>query len=212
MRTVRAAEGCRRAAAVVLAVAAVGMAGGCSSDPDPPQIEELSPIQAGSLISQKWSHDELTHFTVTFHSDTLIECGVQNDLWKRVETLFQGFTVSSYQLTEAGRKALFAIDLKESGKFQEVTLQGPYLVEVTGITPGSDPDTSRQAALRWEIDWNKAPAGIKACFPKYELSGSQVALFQLSGPHWSFVSFLKPSDVAAPPQAADASVPAFARP
>lgn len=192
-----------RKAAVVLAMAAVGMAVGCSSDPappPPPQPDDLSPIGASTLISQKWSHDELNHFTVTFHSDPLIECGIQNDLWKHVETPYQGFKISTYDLTEAGRKALFAIDLKESGKFHEVILQGPYLLEVTGITPGSEPDT-RQAAIRWEIDWNKAPAGLKACLPRFELSGSQVALFKLVGQEWSFLSFLKPADATAPPQA-----------
>src|SRR6266480_2787100 len=113
-----------RKAAVVLAMAAVCMAVGCSSD-TPPQPEDLSTIGASTLISQKWSHEELNHFTVTFHSETLIGCGVQNDLWKHVETPHLGFTVSRYELTEAGRKALFGIDLKESGKFQEVILHGP---------------------------------------------------------------------------------------
>jgi hypothetical protein len=180
-------------------MAVVCMTVGCSSDPDPP--EDLSPIAASTLISQKWSTGELNHFTVTFHSDTLIGCGIQNDLWKRVETPHQGFTVITYQLTEAGRKALFAIDLKESGKYHEVVLQGPYLVEVTGITPGSQPDL-RQVAIRWEIDWNKAPAGLKACVPRFELSGSQVALFKLFDPGWRFLSFLKPAEVTTPPQAA----------
>jgi hypothetical protein len=181
-----------RKAAVILAMAAVCMAVGCSSDPPPPpQPDDLSPIGASTLISQKWSRDELNHFTVTFHSDTLIGCGVQNDLWKHVETPHLGFTISTYELTEAGRKALFGIDLKESGKFHEVILHGPYLLEVIGITPGSEPDT-RQVGIRWEIDWNKAPAGLKACLPRFELSGSQVALFKLVGQEWSFLSFLNP--------------------
>ena len=187
-----------RNVAVVLALAAGCLAVGCSSDPDPP--DELTPAAASSLILQRWSHDEVNHFTVTFHSDTVIGCGILNDLWKRVETPHQGFTISTYQLTEAGRKALFAIDLKESGKFHEVILQGPYLLEVTGITPGSQPDM-RQVTIRWEIDWAKAPAGLKACLPRFELSGSQVALFQVAGPEWKFLSFLKPADVVPPPQA-----------
>ena len=186
-----------RKAAVVLAMAAVCMAVGCSADPPP---EDLSSIAASTLISQKWAQNELNHFTVSFHSDTLIGCGVQNDLWKRVETPYQGVTISTYQLTESGRKAIFAIDLKESGKSHEVILQGPYLNEVTGITPGSQPDT-RQVAIRWDIDWNKAPAGLKACLPRSELSGSQVALFKLTGQEWSFLSFLKPEEVTTPPQA-----------
>ena len=192
------AETYSRRAAVIFAMAAVCMAVGCSSDPEP---EDLSPVGASALISQKWSNDELNHFTVTFHSDTLIGCGIQNDLWKRVEIPHQGFTISTYQLTEAGHKALFAIDLKESGRYHEVVLQGPYLLEVTGITPGSQPDM-RQVAIRWEIDWNKAPAGLKACLPRFELSGSQVALFKLSGQEWRFLSFVKPTDETAPPQAA----------
>ena len=180
---------------VVLAVAALGMAAGCGSDPEP---ADLTPADATTLISQKWSHDEPNHFTVTFHSDTLIGCGIQNNLWKRVDVEHQGFTFSTYQLTDAGRNALFAIDLKDSGKFHEVTLRGPYRVEATGITPGSQPDM-RQVQVRWEIDWDKAPAPLKACLPRFELSGSQVALFQLSGLEWKFVSFLKPADAA--PQA-----------
>jgi hypothetical protein len=181
-----------RKASVILAMAAVCMAVGCSSDPDPPPPpDDLSPIGASTIISQKWSHDELNHFTVTFHSDTLIGCGVQNDLWKHVETPHMGFTISKYDLTEAGRKALFAIDLKESGKFHDVTLQGPYLLEVIGITPGTEPDT-RQVAIHWEIDWDKAPAGLKACLPRFELSGPQVALFKLVGQEWTLLSFVKP--------------------
>jgi hypothetical protein len=195
-----------RKAACILAMAAVCTAVGCSSDPPPPpQAEDLSPIGAATLISQRWAHDELNHFTVTFHSDTLIGCGIQNDLWKHLETQHLGLKISTYELTEAGRKALFAIDLKESGKFHELILHGPYVLEVTGITPGSDPDT-RQVAIRWDIDWNKAPAGLKACLPRFELSGSQVAFFKLAGQEWSFLSFLNSADLAAPSQAT--SVPA----
>jgi hypothetical protein len=187
-----------RSVAVVVATAAVCLAAGCSSDPGP---AELTAADAGAQISQKWSGDELNHFPVTFHSDSLIGCGIQNDLWKRVEAAHQGFTFSTYQLTEAGRKAVFAIDLKESGKFHELILRGPYRLEVTGITMGSEPDV-RQVAIRWDIDWDKAPAGLKACLPRFELSGSQVAVFKLSGLEWRFLSFLKPAGGTAPPQAA----------
>lgn len=198
-----------RKAAALLAVAAVCITAGCSSAPDPPpQPEELSPSVASALILQKWSNNELNHFTVTFHSDTLIDCGIQNDLWKRVERPYRGFQVVTYELTDAGRKALFAIDLKDSGKLHEVILQGPYAVEVTGITPGSDPDT-RQAAIRWDLDWEKAPAGLKACFPRVELSGSQTALFKISGPQWSFLSFLTPTTAPASVQANDITVPSI---
>jgi hypothetical protein len=185
-----------RNASVALAMTAVCLAAGCGSDPEPP---DLTANQASTLVSQRWARDEPDHFTVTFHSDTLIGCGIQNDLWKRVETSHQGFAISTYQLTEAGLKALFAIDLKESGKFHEVILRGPYLVEVTRMSPGDKPDV-RQVNIRWDIDWNKAPAGLKACFPRFELSGSQVALFQLFDQVWRFVSFLKPAEAL--PQAA----------
>lgn len=186
-----------RNAVALLAMAAVGLTVGCASDPDPPP--DLAASDAGAQISQRWFHNEPDHFTVTFHSDTLIACGIQNDLWKRVETPHQGFTISTYQLTEAGRKALFAIDLKESGKFHEVILRGPYLVEVTRMAAGETPDL-RQATIRWDIDWDKAPAGLKACFPRFEMTGSQVAVFKLFDQEWKFMSFLKPAE--APPQAA----------
>ena len=115
------------------------MSVGCSSDP-PPQTADLSPSGASTLISQKWSHDELNHFTVTFHSDTLIGCGVQNDLWKHVETSHPGFTISQYELTEAGRKALFAIDLNGLYPWGWFALSAPVfmywlLVHVSGIPP-----------------------------------------------------------------------------
>ena len=172
------------------------------------QAEDLSPAGAITLISQKWSHDELNHFTVSLHSETLIECGIQNDLWKRVEIPHLGFTINTYQLTEAGRKVLFAIDLKESGKFHEITFQGPYLVEVTGIAPGPQPDT-RQVTFRWEIDWNKAPAALKACVPRFQLSGSQVAVFKIANDQWSFLSLVKRADGPAPPPPADTAAPSI---
>ena|SRR5579872_4248341 len=181
-----------------LAIAAACLVAGCSSDSDLPP--DLTPGLASALISQKWAHDELNHFPVTFHSDTLIACGIQNDLWKHVETEHEGLTISTYQLTDTGKKALYAIDLKESGKFHEVILQGPYLVEPTAMAPGSQPD-ERQVSIRWEIDWAKAPAGLKACLPRFELSGTQTAVFRLAGTEWKFLSFLKPTDGAASPQA-----------
>jgi len=185
-----------RSVIAVIVMAAGCMTVGCSSEPQP---AELTAAGASALISQRWSRDELNHFTVTFHSDTLIGCGVQNDLWKLVETEDRGFTRSTYKLTEKGSKALFAIDLKESGKLHEITLRGPYRFEVTGITPGSQPDI-RQVEIHWAIDWDKAPAEVKACVPKFELSGSQVALFKLFGVEWRFLSYIKPEDVTAPPQ------------
>ena len=188
----------RKNGVAALAIAAACLAAGCSSGSALPA--DLTPDLARALISQKWAHDQLNHFTVTFHSDTLIQCGVQNDLWKHVETEHDGLTISTYQLTDAGKKALFAIDLKESGRYHEIILQGPYVVEPTGMSPGSQPDL-RQVSLRWDIDWAKASAGVKACLPRFELSGTQVALFRLVGPEWRFESFLKPTDGTAPPQA-----------
>ena len=180
----------------VIAMAAAGMAVGCSSEPQP---AELTSEGASTVISQRWSRDEMNHFTVSFNSDTVIACGVQNDLWKSVEIVDRGFTRNTYQLTERGNKALFAIDLKESGKLHQITLRGPYHFEVTGITPGSQPD-ARQVEIHWEVDWDKTPGEVKACVPKFELAGSQVALFRLFGLEWKFLSYLKPEDVTAPPQ------------
>ncbi len=179
----------------LIAFAGACMTVACSSEPQP---AELTPPAATALVAQKWSRDELNHFTVTFHSDTLIGCGVQNDLWKLVETVDRGFTRTAYQLTDRGNKELFAIDLKESGKSHQMTLRGPYRFEVTNITPGSQPDI-RQVEIHWEIDWDKAPAGLKACVPKFELAGTQVARFKLFGLEWQFLSYIKPEDVTAPP-------------
>lgn len=184
------------------AIALTALTTGCSSEPQP---QELTTAGATAIIAQRWSRDELNHFTVSFHSDTLIACGVQNDLWKLVETVDRGFTRTAYQLTDQGSKALFAIDLKESGKLHEITLRGPYRFEVTGITPGSAPEL-RQVEIHWEIDWNKAPAEVKTCVPKFELSGTQMALFKLSGVEWKFISYIKPEDVVAPPQGTAVSV------
>jgi hypothetical protein len=187
-----------RATAALLAIAAASITVGCSSDPDPPPPPpDLSPALASMLINQKWTQDGWPHYTVTFHSDTLIACGEQNNLWKRVETPRDGVTLVAYNLTDAGRKAMFSADLKESGKFHEVILQGPYLNEINNIAPLS-PDM-RQVAFHWEIDWNKAPAEMKACLPRFELSGSQAALFKLDGQLWTLASFLKPGEVPAAP-------------
>ena len=178
------------AAAIVAGVMMIG----CSSEAQP---VDLTPMLASALVSQKWSQNELNHFKVNFHSDTLIACGVQNDLWKLVEVSERGYTWNTYKLTEKGSKALFSIDLKDSGKGHEITVRGPYTFEITGISPGSQPDT-RNVDLRWEIDWEKAPAEVKACVPKFELSGHEVALFRLFGQDWKFVGYLKPEEVTSP--------------
>jgi hypothetical protein len=186
----------RRNYAVALAAFVInGMTIGCSSQASP---ADLTIMGASTAISQRWAHDELNHFKIVFHSDTLIECGVTNDLWKAVETTDRGYTRTSYQLTERGSKVLFAIDLKESGKGHEVTLRGPYALEILNISQGVQPDT-RRVDLQWNIDWEKAPADLKACLPKFELSGHESALFKLNQLDWNFVSYLSPEDAAQPP-------------
>jgi hypothetical protein len=170
---------------------------GCSSEP---KIPELTPALASTLITRKWSRDEFNHFPVSFHSDTLIECGVRNDLWKLAEISDRGYTRTAYQLTAKGAKTLFAIDLKGSGKGHEITLRGPYLLELTNITPGNDPDT-RRVEFHWQIDWDKAAAELKACVPKFEMAGNLVGLFKLNGVEWSFVSYSKPEESPQPPAA-----------
>ena len=183
-------------------IAAGMMIIGCSSEAQP---VDLTPMQASALVSQKWSQNELNHFKVNFHSDTLIACGVQNDLWKRVEVTERGYVWNAYKLTEKGSKALFSIDLKDSGKGHEITVRGPYSFEITGISPGSQPDT-RNVDIHWQIDWEKTPAEVKACVPKFELSGHEVALFKLFGQDWKFLSYLKPEDVT-PPDGSNPAVP-----
>lgn len=178
-------------AVVVMAVS--GMTLGCSSEAHP---ADLTAIQAEAIISRNWSQNVMNHFHIVFHSDTLIECGVKNDLWKLGETTDRGYTRTSYQLTEKGSKVLFSIDLKESGKGHEMTLRGPYRFEIVGITPGAQPD-SKNVELRWEVDWDKTPAELKACVPKFELSGHEVALFKHADQDWKFLSYLRPED--APP-------------
>ena len=189
-----------RDAIAVIAMVAGCTAPGCSSNAQP---AELTPVTASALISQKWAGDELDHFSVILHSDTLIGCGGTNDLWKLVETVDRGYTRRAYQLTEKGNKVLFAIDLKESGKGHEITLRGPYSFEITNITPGTQPDT-RIVEFQWQIDWAKAPADLKLCLPKFELTGHEVALFRLDGIAWKFISYLRPEDVPPPPSAAAA--------
>jgi len=185
----------RRIVVSIVVVVASAMALGCSSEPQPP---ELTAALASTLILQRWARDEMNHFTVSLHSDSLIVCGVRNDLWKLAEIDERGYKRTAYQLTDKGNKELFAIDLKESGKGHEITLRGPYHLEVTNITPGSDPDT-RNVEFHWDIDWDKTPAELKACVPKFELSGNLVGLFKLYGLEWRFISYSKPDDSSAPP-------------
>jgi hypothetical protein len=183
----------RNVIAVIVITASCTMLG-CSSEPQQP---ELTAAGASALISEKWSRDELNHFAVSLHSDTLIECGVGDDLWKLVESTDRGYTRTAYELTAKGSKALFAIDLRGPGRLHEVTLRGPYRLEVTNITPGPDPDT-RRVEFHWEIDWDKAAPDLKLCLPKFELAGSLVGLFKLYGLEWKFVSYSKPEDSPSP--------------
>jgi len=100
-----------------------------------------------------WSQEQMNHFKVTFHSDSLIECGVKNDLWKLEEVTDRNGNAwsTTYRLTDKGSRMLTAIDLQESGRGHQILLKGPYRIEVTGITNGSQPDT-RNVAFRWDID------------------------------------------------------------
>ena len=177
---------------------------GCASSPPPPP--DLTPGEAAARISQRWAHGELNHFRVALHSDTLVECGVNNGLWKLSEvTDDKGSAWSTiYRLTDKGRDAVTSIDLKESGRGHEILLKGPYRIEINGITDGAQPNT-KNVAFRWDIDWDKAADGLKACVPRFELSGTQTAIFELDGQQWRFASYLNPEDV--PPQ--QDSAPAF---
>src|SRR5689334_11005599 len=89
---------------------------GCG--PDAPPIRDLTPAWAAGAIADKWAHEELNHFRVVFHSDTLVQCGVENDLWKLTEIKdATGNTLTSkYQLTDRGKQILTEIDLKTSGR------------------------------------------------------------------------------------------------
>src|ERR1017187_10746721 len=40
----------------------------------------------------------------------------------------------------------------------------------------------------------KLPTILKACIPRFELSGNEVALFQLDNNNWRFVSYLNRSE------------------
>ena len=197
-RTMRQIDWNPRNLIALLGMAASCIMSGCSSNAEPP---DLTPPTANALILQRWSRDELNHFAISLHSDSLIECGVKNDLWKLAESTERGYRRTAYQLTDRGNRTLFAIDLKESGKGHEITFRGPYRLEITNITPGAEPDT-RRVEFRWEIDWDKTPAELKACVPKFEMSGNLVGLFKLYGLEWRFLSYSKPDDASAPQGAA----------
>jgi hypothetical protein len=192
-----------------LLLTAAGAITGCGSDPPPP---DLTPPAAAAAISQKWSQEEMNHFKVTFHSDDLVECGVKNDLWKLVEVTDRNGNAwsTTYRLTDRGSKIVTAIDLKESGRGHQILLKGPYRIEVNSITDGSQPNT-KNVAFRWDIDWDRASEDLKACMPRFEMSGTSVALFQLDNLDWKFISYLNPEDVLPPSDGAPA-VPVFSSP
>ena len=203
-----------RNAELALLAAAIGALAGCGSDPPPPP--DLTPQAAADTISQLWAHEQMNHFKVTFHSDTLVECGVKNELWKLVEVTDQKGNAwsTTYQLTDRGSKSVTAISLQESGRGHQILLKGPYRIEVKGITDGSQPGT-KQVAFRWDIDWDKASEDLKSCVPRFEMSGTETALFQLDGMTWKFVSYMNPEEIQAPPPPPDGSrvsVPAVSSP
>jgi len=200
---------CFRCGMAALLAAAAGGLAACRSDPPPPA--DLVPQTAAAAIMGLWSQEQMNHFKVTFHSDSLIECGVKNDLWKLEEVTDRNGNAwsTTYRLTDKGSRMLTAIDLQESGRGHQILLKGPYRIEVTGITNGSQPDT-RNVAFRWDIDWDKASGDLKACLPRFELSGNQVALFRLENNQWTFVSYLN-SDDTQPPDAA-AGTPVISSP
>ena len=195
--------------ALLLAGAAAML--GCGSDPPPPP--DLTPPAAAAAITARWSQEQMNHFKVTFHSDDLVECGVKNDLWKLVEVTDKNGNAWStrYQLTDRGNKIVTAISLKETGRGHEILLKGPYRIEVNGITDGAQPNT-KNVAFRWDIDWDKAPDDLKACIPRFELSGNSVALFQLDGMEWKFLNYLNPEELPPPPDGAPAAAPTVGSP
>ncbi|HLY19722.1 MAG TPA: hypothetical protein VKR61_20995 [Bryobacteraceae bacterium] len=197
---------------ISLLLTAAGAMIGCGSDPPPPP--DLTPPAAAAAISQKWAQEQMNHFKVTFHSDDLVECGVKNDLWKLVEVTDRNGNAwsTAYRLTDKGNKIVTAISLKESGRGHEILLKGPYRIEINGITDGAQPYT-KNVAFRWDIDWDKSPVDLKACLPRFELSGNSVALFQLdqSGTFWNFISYLNPEDIP-PPQDSAPAMPVVSTP
>src|ERR1039457_902659 len=60
----------------------------------------------------------------------------------------------------------------------------------------------------------KLPTILKACIPRFELSGNEVALFQLDNNNWRFVSYLNPEEIQAPPppDGAPAPIPVVSSP
>jgi hypothetical protein len=188
----------RKVTLFTLLIPLVLAATACSMDPPPPP--ELTPQVIFNLIGEKWSREELSHFTVTFHSDTLVECGVRNDMWKLTEMTDRAGTAwsAAYQLTDKGKTMVSAVDLKESGRGHAVTLRGPYHVELLSIVDGAQPN-AKLVAFKWSLDWDKAAPEMKTCMPQFELAGKQIAQFELAEMNWRFVTYVRPEDVPAGP-------------
>jgi hypothetical protein len=182
--------------AVVL-LAASCLTCGCSSDPPPPV---LTPALARNVIAQKWEQGELNYYRVTFHSDSLIPCGVQNGLWMldEVKDASGNAWSMAYRLTEKGSRIVHSIDLKESGKGHQMVLRGPYQAVINSITDGAQP-TSKQVAFQWLIDWGKASEDLKACLPRFELTGAEVAQFDLiDNSTWTFAAYVTQAGIPSP--------------
>ena len=63
--------------------------------------------------------------------------------------------------------------------------------------------STKNVAFRWDIDWDRAPEDLKSCIPRFELSGNEVALFQLDNITWRFTSYLNPEEIPPPPAPPD---------
>jgi len=182
----------------VALLAASCLTSGCSSDPPPPPV--LTPALARTLIAQKWEQGELNHYRVTFHSDTLIPCGVQNGLWRleEVKDASGNAWSTAYRLTEKGSQIVHSIDLKESGRGHQMVLRGPYQAVIHNITDGPQP-VNKQVAFQWLIDWGKASNDLKACLPRFELTGTEVAQFDLiDNTTWTFAAYATQASLPLP--------------
>jgi len=173
-----------------IALAALGSLTGCGSDPPPP---DLTPDIASALIQQKWAQGELNHFKVVLHSDTLLGCGMHNDLWKLVDVpdRYGNPGLTMYQLTDRGHKVFTSAHLTDSGRGDELLLKGPYQIEIDNITDGAQ-DNTKNVDFRWSINWDKAPTDLKVCLPRFELSGNETAVFNVDPANkWRLVSYLR---------------------
>lgn len=56
---------------------------------------------------------------------------------------------------------------------------------------------SSAAFLQVDRRDDKASGALKACVPRFEMSGNEVAVFQLDNSAWRFVSYLNPEEIPA---------------